>query len=458
MKKTYNINISGNVFTIDDDAYTLLNDYLETLDHVFHDSDNEEIIPDIENRIAEIFSKEVAAGKVVIVLEDVESVIARIGKPEELVDIVETETINKHENASEKEEAECNIKETIKTEEILPPPPYISGNTNPIKKKLFRDSQNGMVGGVCAGLAEYLNFDVTWIRLIAVGLVFLSFFSYFSVLVVPVTYIILWIVLPDASTPLQRMQMMGDSPTLSNIGKSVTGQFRQNNNIDKELDDSKHSEKEPKRIADNIASFFGTLGKILLWMLIIIAIPIEIALALGLIGSVFALILFGTALGSDFYFIEGITNENEIKMVMLALVTAIGYIFVFGIPLYLFILRVLSPNRKPFKRVTKISMGIIWAMGFIVAAVTTGLWISYNDMKANDIFAEGKTHKRFFFNEDNVEITEIDGFKFVDEIDSISDSITASVIEEVMNEGINKDSLSANNTNSLPGGASTKKK
>lgn len=87
MKKTFNINIAGSVFTIDDDAYALLDDYLDTLNHAFKDTDNEEIIPDIENRISEIFSVKIANGANVITLSDVEGVIARIGRPEELVDI-----------------------------------------------------------------------------------------------------------------------------------------------------------------------------------------------------------------------------------------------------------------------------------------------------------------------------------------------------------------------------------
>ena len=442
MKKTYNINISGNVFTIDDDAYTLLNDYLETLDHVFHDSGNDEIIPDIENRISEIFSLLVAEGKSVITLQDVESVIARIGKPEELVEVSVNESVKDTEDGKEQ------IVDDIDVDEQIVPPPYTGPVTDgtKTKKKLFRDSKEGMLGGVCAGLSHYLDFDVTWIRLIAVGIVFLSFFSFISVVALPIVYIVLWIVLPNATTPLQRMQMKGDVPTLSNIGKSVTGNFRQSQENNTPFVDDPQKQNGDKRIADNVATFFGVLGKICLWILVIIAVPVEIALAIGFIGCIFALLLMGTSHGSDIFGIPPI-SAIDYQEVVLGLTAAIGYIILLGIPLYLFIMLVLAPNRKPWSRVVKISVLIIWIIGFVMAAVTTGLLVSYNEMKEE--FREREyIESRSMTDGENGE-EEMNGIVFIDE-EGQSDSINveeSQAIAESIDSVSAKDSSSAKDPN-----------
>ena len=89
MKITYNINLDGRVFTIDEDAYRLLDDYLETLKHAFNNSENKEIVADIEARISEVFFINQEEGKSVVTLQDVEAVITRIGHPEELIEEVD---------------------------------------------------------------------------------------------------------------------------------------------------------------------------------------------------------------------------------------------------------------------------------------------------------------------------------------------------------------------------------
>lgn len=403
MKKTYNINIAGSVFTIDDDAYTLLNDYLETLQHVFHNTDNEEIIPDIENRIAEIFTIKVTEGKSVITLDDVESVISRIGKPEELMEVDETETVKVDENGNITEE------ENIEAGKKTVPPPYTGPQPDQVKKKLFRDSKDGMIGGVCAGLSKFLDFDVTWIRLIAVGLLLLSIpIDHLSILTLPIVYIILWIVLPDASTPLQRMQMKGDVPTLSNIGKSVTGMFRQSQSKNNAYGYDYDNERKDKRIADEIAGFFGSVGKICLAILLVMAIVLEVAMIVGFLGCIFGLVLLNTAWGSDLFGIPTVMNHFEYKEWMLGLMMAIGYIVTFGIPLYCVIVLVLSKNKKNFGTVTKIVMSIFWVIAFVLAAVCTGLFISNNEANnrhEQEIYQSEYEHE-MYLNSESEEYTE----------------------------------------------------
>ena len=84
MKKTLTVNLGGTVYHIDDDAYRLLDDYLSNLKHFFRKQEGaEEIVNDIEIRIAELFAEKVSAGKQVITIADVEEIIARVGKPED---------------------------------------------------------------------------------------------------------------------------------------------------------------------------------------------------------------------------------------------------------------------------------------------------------------------------------------------------------------------------------------
>ncbi|MDE5875777.1 MAG: PspC family transcriptional regulator, partial [Muribaculaceae bacterium] len=116
MKKTFNINLAGFAFTIDEDAYSLLHDYLNTIEHAFSkEEDSKEISLDIEARVAELLMEKTTTGSPIVTLRDVEEVIARIGKPE---DMIEEESLTL---ASEEGET-INVR---KEERIITPPPYV---------------------------------------------------------------------------------------------------------------------------------------------------------------------------------------------------------------------------------------------------------------------------------------------------------------------------------------------
>ena len=186
MKRTYSINLGGTGFIIDEDAYQRLGNYLDTLTQACAATQDQEVAFDIEQRIAEIFSEKYAQGGI-IGLTDVETVIKRMGGPEE---IIETRRIRQ-------QETEETVTETIAT------PPKV-------KKRLFRDTDNKMLGGVCSGIACYFGIDVVWVRIIAVGLCFLSAST------LALVYILLWIIIPAAKTPLQKMQMTGGNDSRGN--------------------------------------------------------------------------------------------------------------------------------------------------------------------------------------------------------------------------------------------------
>lgn len=361
MKKTYNINLSGVVFTMDEDAYTLLNDYLDTLQHAFRKEDeSQEILKDIEGRAAELLIERLGDTRSVVSLDDVEEVIARIGRPEEMITeetVIETE--QPHGDNSEQ------VQEEIHTESVRPVPPPYYGNKP--KKKLYRDPQTAMIGGVCAGIAAYLHVDVTWVRLLTVAV------SLLSVSTAAFVYIVLWIILPEAKTPFERMQMSGEAPTIANIGRSVTSSFREEQGLDNQYVPDNRSDF--KRFLDNLVQILAVIAKIILICIVVVAVPVVFALALGLLGCIFGLVVFSTSWGT------AILNEyqgplwagiDDNMTAILGILCAIGFILAIGLPLLALIWVVLL-KQKPMGKGWKIALGTAWGIGFLLAAITSGI-------------------------------------------------------------------------------------
>ena len=172
MKKTYNINLGGIVFHIDEDAYELLDKYLSNLRiHFSKEEGAEEIVHDMELRISELFSERLYEKKQVITLKDVEEIIAQMGKPEEF-----------------SEDTTQDTNEYIKEEKT--------------PKRLFRDPDNKVIGGVCSGISAYFGWDVTILRILLIILAFPIFWNgAFIIKGIVLFYIIAWIIIPEANTP-----------------------------------------------------------------------------------------------------------------------------------------------------------------------------------------------------------------------------------------------------------------
>ena len=177
MKKTININFQGQLITIEETAYDLLNQYIQSLKEYFRrEAEGTEIVNDIENRIAELFGNRLKHGIACITDEDVESIINTIGRPEEF-DL----------EFDEREEKTTIPPPLTKSTDSQMPPPV----TDEARKSLFRKSNDKILGGVCSGLAHYLKIDPVFTRL---GFA-LFFYLLFWV------YIIMWIVVPARELP-----------------------------------------------------------------------------------------------------------------------------------------------------------------------------------------------------------------------------------------------------------------
>ncbi|NJK96031.1 MAG: PspC domain-containing protein, partial [Bacteroidales bacterium] len=194
MKKTVIINISGIVFHIDEDAYEKLKGYLESLNHYFgNSSESREIVTDIEARIAELLQPKINDIKQSVTIDDVEEILSILGTPEDIA-------------ASDSASYESEPAESA---------PYTGKRSS---RRLYRDVENSVIGGVSSGLGAYFDIDPVFFRIIFIALIFAGGVSF-------IIYPILWIVVPAARTSAQKLEMRGKDINLSNIEKTVREEF-----------------------------------------------------------------------------------------------------------------------------------------------------------------------------------------------------------------------------------------
>ena len=178
MKKTIQINLAGTVFHIDDDAYDLLRNYLNSVERKFsRDPGGSEVIQDLESRMAELFTEKLNAHKEVIGVQDVRDVLGVLGAPS---DMGSDDSVG-----GENEPSRSNYRH------------------NRRYKRMYRDSVDKPVGGVCSGLAYYFDTDPLLLRVLFV----IGLFVGFGFLL----YLILWIALPVAESPEQLEEMRSGS-------------------------------------------------------------------------------------------------------------------------------------------------------------------------------------------------------------------------------------------------------
>ncbi|HRO69178.1 MAG TPA: PspC domain-containing protein [Chitinophagaceae bacterium] len=170
MKKIININLSGRVIPIEDSAYEKLQAYIESLRRYFsHEEGRDEIINDIESRIAELMNEKVRKGAACVTDADIDEIIASMGRPEDFD--AETAENTEATNAGSQQNYSSQEKRT--------------------RKRLYRDSNDKFIGGVCSGIAAYLNVDPAIVRILFAIITFGGFGLGFLI------YILMWIILPE---------------------------------------------------------------------------------------------------------------------------------------------------------------------------------------------------------------------------------------------------------------------
>lgn len=347
MNKTVTINISGIIFHIEEEAFEKLSKYLNTIKGYFSNTDGgNEIMGDIEARIAEMLQTKTSAVKQVVLMADVDSVIETMGRPEEFAgDQQQDNTYQQQQNHT-----------------------YQANNS--AKKRIFRDPDHKAVAGVCSGIAAYFDVDVVWIRL---AMFLLIFFAGVSIWV----YIILWIVIPEAKTTADKLAMRGEKIDINNISKTVMDEAEQvKKRIEKYGNDFKNRDfSQPRnaieKIANFIRNFFILLGKLFARL---------IGLILLIFGVMFMLVLLSTIFG--FSIIGANTEFNDwINLFFLErshyTVGIIGITLFFGVPI---LMMIYGGVKLLFKihytnRWLNLSAGLVWLSGFVIAlfiGITTG--------------------------------------------------------------------------------------
>ena len=348
MKKTININLAGFVFYIDEDAYEELQKYLKNIKTYLGNTEGrEEIIDDIESRIAELFSEK---QKQVITLIEVSEVIEVMGQPEDYM-------------------SEDEIEEKTS---------YKSSN-----KRLYRDPDSTVLGGVCSGIGHYLSIDAIWIRLIFLAMVW----SGVSILF----YFILWAIIPKAETTAQKLEMKGKAATFSNIEDYVRKGYENVKDDFKDVDFKGAGEKAKQGasgffalLGELISKLFSALGKVLSFianilgkLLGVIILTTTVALIIALTVSFIIGSFIDINIGNDLLSIPGFEFiRPDWGGPFHPIWYHISMMLTFGIPafsLLLFALQLLFKNMGRLSGGIKIGLLAVWMISlisFIILSLT----------------------------------------------------------------------------------------
>ncbi|MCK5839352.1 MAG: PspC domain-containing protein, partial [Bacteroidales bacterium] len=312
MKKNFTVNISGIIFHIDEDAYSVLKNYLESIKKYYVGSDGaDDIYTDIEGRIAEMLQEKLSDKKQLINIKDIEEVTAIMGQPQEF------------------ESGEYFQEEEQKVSSSKP-------------KRLFRDPDNKMISGVCGGIGAYLNTDPLWFRL---AFVLFTFIGGSGLLV----YIILWLVIPEAKSTAEKLEMKGQQVNISTIEKKIKEEIghlekKLNDLTDKAKEAYKKKSPDHKSFIEKIISGFIKFIKLIFKFIIIVLGVAFIMLGIGLLIPL-ATPLFDLA-GIHIFNFSFITHSElpAIKYLMLIFnsthelsLALVGILLVVGIPVIMLI-------------------------------------------------------------------------------------------------------------------------
>ena len=361
MNRTININLGGFFFHIDETAYQKLRTYLASISKSLSDDAHgkNEIIADIEARISELLSEKITDSRQVVSEIDIEDIIVIMGQPEDY---------------TEDEEAYSDASYSYKRNSS-------SG------KKLFRDGDDKFLGGVASGIAHYFDIDTIWVRLLFLVITIAGVGA--GILV----YIALWILLPEAKTTAEKLQMEGEPVNIDNIEKKIREEFTNvsesvrnaANEASEKIKDgaSEFSEKMGQTFSaktnknNGLQDFLNAIGKIAMVFFKILGKFIGVLFVISGAAVILSLIIGGFSVGSlEFLNIDGgFINYPDFFfeatlpkwLLSLSLFTLIGIPF---LVLLVLGLRMLSSNIKQFSKITSITLLAIWFMALLTIIFT----------------------------------------------------------------------------------------
>ncbi len=355
MNKTVNINIGGLFFHVDEDAYQKLLKYFDAIKRsLSNSSGKDEIMKDIEMRVAELLTEKQKSDKHVINNNDVDQVVAVMGQPEDYRIDDENDTNNSKNNFT-----------TLKT------------------KILYRDKDRATIGGVCTGLSHYTGIDTVWIKIIFLIFAVVSFGWFLFV------YLILWIATPEAKTTTEKLEMTGEPVTISNIERKVREEF---DNVSTKIKNVDYDELGNRvknsattvgdKIGTTLYSIFGVFAKVLGALIVIIS-------SVSLLGICIAsiILIFSTTLPQN-TIINNIATPIGLETPLW--VQGILFLLTFGIPLFFLMylgLKLIVTNLKSLGNIIKYSLLAIWI-------IALGILISIGIHELTQISSEAKDVKK----------------------------------------------------------------
>ena len=354
MNKTININLGGFFFHIDEIAYQKLRTYLASISKSLSDDAHgkNEIIADIEARISELLSEKITDARQVVSEGDIEDIIVIMGQPEDY------------------------------TEEVYSDASYSYKRNSASGKKLFRDGDDKFLGGVASGVAHYFDIDTIWIRLLFLIVTVAGVGA--GILV----YIALWILLPEAKTTAEKLQMEGEAVNIDNIEKKIREEFTNvsesfrnaANQASEKIKDgaSGFSEKMGQTFSaktkknNGLQDFLNAIGEIAMVFFKILGKFMGVLFVIFGEAVILSLIIGGFSLGSfeflnidgDFISYPDFFYEATLPrwLLTLSLFTLAGIPF---LVLLVLGLRMLSSNIKKFSKITAITLLVVWFMALL---------------------------------------------------------------------------------------------
>lgn len=363
MNKTVTINISGIIFHIEEDAFEVLRNYLQTLRNRFSQEEGcDEIMADIEARIAELLKAKTGISKEVIVMADVDGVIAVMGSPESFADGDETQ---QNQNAGQQNQQQ---------QQHAGQQHYSRGYS---RRRLFRDFDDRIIGGVCSGLGHYFDINPIWIRLTFA----VSFFVFGSGFLL---YLLLLIIMPKAETTAEKLEMRGEPVDVNNISRSIKDDFE---NFKRRVEDlgeeasnwgrrqfgsareNYHNERRNSRGIERVmGSVFEVVGRVFSFVLLLAGVGILI----GILTSTFTF----HRVGPDEF---GHSFRNLFSSSSDYVLAIIAFFLIFGIPAMMMIYQGIKTlfNIKVTTKVIGYSALSLWFIG-VVIGIYCGVGIASN--------------------------------------------------------------------------------
>lgn len=331
MKKVTNITLGSVVFAIEEEAYTMLEIYLDEIKtRLYGSDDQDEIMVDIESALAE---KLLAVGrneKLAVTVTDIERVQGELGAPTAF---------------GETEEGSTGAPKHTQTES---------------RRQLFRDTDDAVIAGVASGLARYFDLDPVIVRIAFLVGVFLNGLG-------PVAYIVLWIAVPRAETATEKYAMRGERVTLRDISERI-----KKNITDSDVADTEYVRSAWQRVRPVCARTFELLGVAARGLLSVFRIA---GGGVSLVAGVFGLVAL-TSLYSISWLADGGRLPQTLQSIReVILQEPLGFVFLGALFVLLFIplllLVVLGVSLLRWRTALGVSAAVLLAVFWIVALTTT---------------------------------------------------------------------------------------